>query len=71
MAKSKVIQRYGHGRHYKDLNTIKKWIAEFDPLKSARKDGRPPPPNYKIDLEMDTLLEELHCTFLFSRKYIS
>ena len=58
MAKSKVIQRYGQGRSYKDLNTIKKWIAEVDPLKSQRKSGRPPDISYKIDLEIDSLLED-------------
>lgn len=58
MAKSKVIQRYGQGRSYKDLNTIKKWIAEVDPLKNQRNSGRPPDIQYKIDLEIDPLLEE-------------
>lgn len=58
MAKSKVIQRYGQGRSYKDLNTIKKWIAEVDPLKNQRNSGRPPDVKYKIDLEIDLLLED-------------
>lgn len=58
LAKSKVIQRYGQGRSYKDLNTIKRWIAEVDPLKNSRKPGRPPDITYKIDLEIDPLLEE-------------
>ena len=58
MARSKVIQQYGQGRFYKDLNTIKKWIAEVDPLKDQRKSGRPPDIKYKTDLEMDSLLED-------------
>lgn len=56
LAKSKVIQRFGQGRSYKDLNTIKKWIAEVDPLKNQRKPGRPPDISYKIELEIDSLL---------------
>lgn len=58
MAKSKVIQRYGQGRSYKDLSTIKRWIAEVDPLKDQRKPGRPPDIPYKIDLEIDSRLDE-------------
>lgn len=58
MAKSKAIQRFGQGRSYKDLNTIKRWIAEVDPLKNQRNSGRPPDVTYKIELEIDPLLED-------------
>lgn len=58
IAKSKVIQRFGQGRSYKELSTIKKWIADVDPLKNQRKSGRPPDISYKINLEMDSLLED-------------
>lgn len=57
MARSKVVQRYGQGRSYKDLNTVKRWIAELDPIKN-RTPGRPPDIAYKINLEMDPLLED-------------
>lgn len=58
LAKSKVIQRFGHVRLYKDLDTIKKWISEVDPLKNQRNQGRPPDITYKINLEMDSLVHE-------------
>lgn len=58
MAKSKAVQRFGHGRFYKDLDTIKKWISEVDPLASQRNPGRPPKIKYEIPLEMDSMLED-------------
>ncbi|TNC96555.1 MAG: hypothetical protein FD121_1091 [Gallionellaceae bacterium] len=57
MVKSKAIQHFGQGRSYKDLNTIKRWLAEVDPIKN-RNPGRPPVVTYKIDLEMDPRLED-------------
>lgn len=58
MAKSKVVQRFGHGRFYKDPDTVKRWISEVDPLAAQRPTGRPPKIEYKIPLEMDSRLDE-------------
>jgi len=50
MAKSWYIQKLGNGAQYKDEETVKGWIAPYDPLRGQRKSGRPPNEEYKIDL---------------------
>lgn len=55
MAKARAIKLYANGKHYKDENTIKGWIAEVDPLKDQRKIGRPKETAYLIDLETGVL----------------
>ncbi|WP_018985965.1 hypothetical protein [Methylophilus methylotrophus] len=55
MAKSRAINLYANGKHYKDESTIKNWITEVDPLKGQRKAGRPKDVDYLIDLENGVL----------------
>jgi hypothetical protein len=57
MAKSKILQRFGHARHYTQ-DTIKKWIYEVDPRKDQRSAGRPAQTEYCIKLEMVSLHED-------------
>ena len=57
MAKSKILQRIGNGAQY-ELDTIIKWISEFDPQKETRKKGRPPKIEYKIDLKMASRIKK-------------
>ncbi|MBS1227851.1 MAG: hypothetical protein H6R17_1128 [Proteobacteria bacterium] len=52
MARSYAIRKFGNGDNYKDEDTVKNWIAEVDPIRGSRKAGRPPEPNYKIDLKL-------------------
>lgn len=59
MAKARAIILYANGRHYKDDNTIKAWIAEVDPLKNQRKIGRPKDVEYLIDLETGVLTTKI------------
>jgi len=52
LAKSYAIQRFGNAQRYKDDETVKGWIGEVDPLKKVRKQGRPPEPDYAIELKI-------------------
>ena len=62
MAKSKILQQIGNGALY-ELDTIIKWITEFDPQKETRKKGRPPKIEYKIDLKMAPRIKKMNdCT---------
>lgn len=58
MAKSKALRQYGNGAHYKDENTVRRWIAEVDPLKDRRKTGNPGNTCYKIDLKTGRLAQD-------------
>lgn len=52
MARSYAVRKFGNGNRYKDDETVRNWIAEVDPVKGSRKAGRPPEPNYSIDLKV-------------------
>ncbi|GJL76942.1 hypothetical protein [Nitrosomonas sp.] len=58
MAKSVILQRIANGAQY-ELDTIIKWITEFDPQKESRKKGRPPNKQYKINLKMASRIKKL------------
>ncbi len=55
MAECKAIKKYGNGAHY-EINTIKEWISDLDPLAKIRKTGRPKQIVYKVNLETGSLL---------------
>lgn len=57
MAESRAITQYGNGGLY-DINTIKDWISDLDPLKKERNPGRPKKITYKINLETGALPAE-------------
>jgi hypothetical protein len=57
MAGSKAISKYGNGNQY-DINTIKEWISDLDPMIKERKTGRPQKISYKINLETGALLDQ-------------
>lgn len=54
MAECKAIQKYGNAAQY-ELNTIKDWISDLDPLIKERKTGRPKHITYRINLETGAL----------------
>jgi hypothetical protein len=54
MAESKSIAKYGNGNLY-EIDTIKDWISDLDPLIKERKTGRPPKIDYVIDLKSGAL----------------
>jgi hypothetical protein len=51
MAESKQLKQFGNAHNYTDEKTVKGWIADLDPQKNERKEGRPPIIDYYIDLK--------------------